>query len=195
VRVPISAQVYALKPGFQQLVQLAKYITCRTHNILKCKQRAHFGERGNRHASHFSHMRDATCARVLRLPARAGLSGSYAGTARESHMLLNFMRIERCLLVGHAASLADSQHTGEMLVLRLDTALTVLVLATSLMAVQLVIVTLELARVRRELLVLLRLTSALNHAVNPWASETEPTDPQRPPRLHRAARWFRTLRK
>lgn len=73
------------------------------------------------------------------------------------------------------------------MVLPLDVALSVLTIACMLMAVQLVIVTVELTRLRRDVLVLLRTTTALNHAVNPWAGEDEPTEPgfMRPPRVTR----------
>lgn len=76
-----------------------------------------------------------------------------------------------------------------MVSLPLDVALSVLTIACVLMAIQLVIVTVELTRLRRDVLLVLRVTSALNHAVNPWASEDEPTMPGRPPRLRRIARW------
>jgi hypothetical protein len=78
-----------------------------------------------------------------------------------------------------------------MVSLPLDVALSVLTLASILMAVQLIFMTVELTRLRRDVLLLLRSTSALNHAVNPWAGDDEPTDPDPrvPPRLRRHGRW------
>jgi hypothetical protein len=76
-----------------------------------------------------------------------------------------------------------------MLSLSLNTALTVLLIACILMAVQLIILTVEISALRRDVLTLLRTTSALNHAVNPWAGEDEPTEPGYPPRAKRPLRW------
>ena len=77
-----------------------------------------------------------------------------------------------------------------LLTLPLDVVLTVLTLAVAMQTVQLVLVTFEISRMRRDMLVLLRITSSLNHAVNPWADEDEPTEPGyfHPPRLKRRTR-------
>lgn len=74
--------------------------------------------------------------------------------------------------------------------LPLDVALTTLVLVSMMLTVQLVIATVEIARLRRDVQVLLRTTSSLNHALNPWAGEDEITEPgiHSPPRLKRR-RW------
>lgn len=85
-----------------------------------------------------------------------------------------------------------------MVSLSLDVALTVLTIATMMVAVQLVIVTVEIGKLRRDLLTLMRTTSQLNHAVNPWADSEEITSPDfmHPPRLSRRRRvstWFRSL--
>lgn len=88
-----------------------------------------------------------------------------------------------------------------MVSLPLDVALSVLTIAAILMAVQLIIMTVELARLRRDVQMLLHVTSSLNHAVNPWAGEDEPTEPSvhnMPPRLKRRRRlawWFPPLRR
>jgi hypothetical protein len=74
-----------------------------------------------------------------------------------------------------AASFTDSRHACEMVSLSLEAAVSVLVLATSLMAVQLVIVTLELVRLRRDVL------RALEQVQRPsivWSWEDEPTQPR-----------------
>jgi hypothetical protein len=81
-----------------------------------------------------------------------------------------------------------------MVSLPLEVALSVLVIAMVLMCVQLVIMTVELAALRRDVQQLLRTTASLNHAVNPWAGEDEPTEPgrhttMRPPRKPKPRRW------
>lgn len=76
--------------------------------------------------------------------------------------------------------------------LSLDVALTVLTLAAVLMSVQLIILTVEIAALRRDVHSLLRVCSAINHSVNPWADADEVTEPGFPPHLHRQrhSSWF-----
>lgn len=85
-----------------------------------------------------------------------------------------------------------------MTALPLSTVLSVLVMAAILMSVQLIILTVEISALRRDLKLLMRTTSSLNHAVNPWAGEEEPTEPNRmmlPPHLPRRRRfgWFPSI--
>jgi hypothetical protein len=90
----------------------------------------------------------------------------------------------------------DARYTLSMWVLPLDVALTVMVIATFMIAVQLIIVTVEISALRRDVMMLLRITSALNLAVNPWAGENEPTDPRmRPPPIGRRCRWLFPIRR
>jgi hypothetical protein len=106
----------------------------------------------------------------------------------------------------HAASFAQSlermseaRYTAPMVSLPLETALSVLTLASIMMCVQLIIMTVEIVALRRDLRVLMRTTSELNHAVNPWAGEdaiTEPGLTMLPPRFKRRRwGWFLPVRR
>lgn len=72
--------------------------------------------------------------------------------------------------------------------MRLETVLSILVLCGALLAVQLVILTVEIAALKRAINTLMRMVHSLNEAVNPWAAENEPTDPHMPPRAPRKKR-------
>lgn len=71
-----------------------------------------------------------------------------------------------------------------------DLVTTVLIMCCALIAVQLVILTVEIAALKRELYRLVRMVHSLNEAVNPWASENEPTEPNAPPRRKRRLSFF-----
>ena len=85
------------------------------------------------------------------------------------------------------------------MVVPLDVAITVLVIACMSMALQLVILTVEISRVRRDLRLTLKTCVELNHCVNPWAGETMTTEPNLPPKiarnLTRRSWWFPPLPK
>jgi hypothetical protein len=68
-----------------------------------------------------------------------------------------------------------------MYAMRLDTAIAIIAICGALIAVQLVFLTVEIAALKRVVFMLLRKLNALNEAVNPWAAENEPTDPNMPP--------------
>lgn len=75
-----------------------------------------------------------------------------------------------------------------MYALRLETVLTILVLCGALIALQLVILTVEIAALKRAVDMLMRMVHALNTVVNPWAAENEPTEPGLPPRPRKKRR-------
>lgn len=62
-----------------------------------------------------------------------------------------------------------------------------LAIAIVLLGVQQAMLVVELYILRRDLRVLLRVTTQLNHAVNPWGTEDEPTKPDAVP--HTTSRW------
>lgn len=70
-----------------------------------------------------------------------------------------------------------------MYAMRLDTAIAIIAMCGALIAVQLVMLTIEIVALKRVVHTLLRKLNALNEAVNPWAAENEPTDPNMPPPL------------
>lgn len=69
--------------------------------------------------------------------------------------------------------------------MRLDTAIAIIAICGALIAVQLVLLTVEIAALKRVVLMLQRKLNALNEAVNPWAAENEPTDSNMPPPARR----------
>lgn len=78
----------------------------------------------------------------------------------------------------------------------LETALYVLTVCGALIALQLVILTVEIVALRRDMIVVLRMLNALNNAINPWAAEDEPTNPDiRPRRRRRWSFWIPLNRK
>lgn len=76
----------------------------------------------------------------------------------------------------YAATRRAARYTRRMLVLPLDVALTVLVVASLMMSVQLVILAVEISAVRREVRVLVHLARQIDRAVNPWAGEETPSE-------------------
>ena len=81
-----------------------------------------------------------------------------------------------------------------MVTLPLDVALSVLTLASMLLAVQQILLTVEIYALRRDLKSLMRMTASMNDAINPWCSESADTVPGYK-RSRRASYWFPRLGK